>query len=103
MNINVNNTDPRQMKITELKEYAKALGVKGFSKLKKQELLEAVLSAAPKAKGASDEKNEKPKPPAEKKITRPPAKTDGGERGREQDNVGSAGGFGGRLRLSPLG
>ena len=79
MNINVNNTDPRQMKITELKEYAKALGVKGFSKLKKQELLEAVLSAAPKAKGASDEKNEKPKPPAEKKITRPPAKTDGGE------------------------
>lgn len=79
MNINVNNTDPRQMKITELKEYAKALGVKGFSKLKKQELLEAVLSAAPKAKGASDEKNEKPKPPAEKKITRPSAKSDGGE------------------------
>ena len=43
------------MKIVELREYAKNLGLKGVSKLKKQELIEAVSDFIENEKEANDE------------------------------------------------
>lgn len=60
----MNNTvkNPTDMKFVELKEYAKALGLKGISKLKKQELLEMIQSVK-SDKGAEQHKpNEAQKP-----------------------------------------